>query len=90
MSTTASHPRPHPRGSLDPRDTARALLQTEIERLPPEEREVVERFVARRTASVGCAVNTGSTHSRGRVACSSAKVTPSSRRSRNTASNPPG
>ena len=48
MSTTASHPRPHPRGSLDPRDTARALLQTEIERLPPEEREVVERFVARR------------------------------------------
>ena len=48
MSTTAAHPHPHPRRSLDPRDTARALLQTEIERLPPEEREVVERFVARR------------------------------------------
>ena len=50
MSTTTTHPHPHPhpRRSLDPRDTARALLQTEIERLPPEEREVVERFVARR------------------------------------------
>ena len=46
MSTTVAHP--HARRPLDPRDTARVLLQTEIEKLPPDEREVVERFVARR------------------------------------------
>ena len=46
MSTTVAHPHAH--RPLDPRDTARVLLQTEIEKLPPDEREVVERFVARR------------------------------------------
>ena len=46
MSTTAAHP--HARRPLDRRDTARVLLQTEIDKLPPDEREVVERFVARR------------------------------------------
>ena len=46
MSTTAAHP--HARRPLDRRDTARLLLQAEIEKLPPDEREVVERFIARR------------------------------------------
>ena len=46
MSTTAAHP--HARRPLDRRDTARLLLQSEIEKLPPDEREVVERFIARR------------------------------------------
>ena len=33
---------------VDRRETARQLLQKELEQLPPEEREVVERFISRR------------------------------------------
>ncbi|NYF22588.1 putative membrane protein [Xanthomonas sp. JAI131] len=37
-----------PRGRIDRRQTARQLLQTELEKLPDAEREVVERFIAKR------------------------------------------
>ncbi|WP_022974623.1 DUF1003 domain-containing protein, partial [Xanthomonas maliensis] len=37
-----------PRGRIDRRKTAQQLLQTELESLPQAEREVVERFIARR------------------------------------------
>ena len=40
-------PRTHP----DRRDTARRLLQSEVEKLPADEREIVERFIARRSVS---------------------------------------
>lgn len=36
---------------IDPRQTARKLLQTELEQLPADEREVIERFIARRSVS---------------------------------------
>lgn len=36
---------------IDPRQTARKLLQTELEGLPADEREVIERFIARRSVS---------------------------------------
>lgn len=39
---------PSPRGRIDRRQTARQLLQTEMEKLPDAEREVVERFIAKR------------------------------------------
>ncbi|MGV8960598.1 MAG: DUF1003 domain-containing protein [Stenotrophomonas sp.] len=46
---------PSPRSSrsarVDRRDTARLLLQKELEQLPPEERLVVERFISRRKIS---------------------------------------
>ena len=42
-----STPRPH----LDRRETARRLLQSEVEKLPAEEREIVERFIANRRVS---------------------------------------
>lgn len=35
-------------GQVSRRETARQLLQVELEKLPPEEREIVERFVKRR------------------------------------------
>jgi uncharacterized membrane protein len=37
-----------PRGRIDRRQTARQLLQTELEKLPDAERDVVERFIAKR------------------------------------------
>ncbi|OAX57826.1 DUF1003 domain-containing protein [Xanthomonas graminis] len=37
-----------PHGRIDRRQTARQLLQTELEKLPDAEREVVERFIAKR------------------------------------------
>ncbi len=37
-----------PRGRIDRRQTARQLLQTELEKLPDAERQVVERFIAKR------------------------------------------
>ena len=37
-----------PSGRIDRRQTARQLLRTELEKLPDAEREVVERFIARR------------------------------------------
>ncbi|MFC7519230.1 DUF1003 domain-containing protein [Xanthomonas populi] len=37
-----------PRGRIDRRQTARQLLQTELEKLPDAERAVVERFIAKR------------------------------------------
>jgi len=43
MATPSSHA-----GHVDRRETARRLLQRELEQLPPEERLVVERFIARR------------------------------------------
>ena len=36
---------------IDPRQTARKLLQTELDSLPADEREVIERFIARRSVS---------------------------------------
>lgn len=36
---------------IDPRQTARKLLQSELEQLPADEREVIERFIARRSVS---------------------------------------
>lgn len=40
-----------PFARIDPRQTARKLLQTELEGLPADEREVIERFIARRSVS---------------------------------------
>ncbi|MFC6838539.1 DUF1003 domain-containing protein [Xanthomonas theicola] len=37
-----------PRGRIDRRQTARHLLQTDLEKLPDAERQVVERFIAKR------------------------------------------
>lgn len=42
-----STPKPH----LDRRETARRLLQSEMEKLPADEREIVERFIANRRVS---------------------------------------
>ncbi|WP_052689257.1 DUF1003 domain-containing protein [Xanthomonas albilineans] len=47
MSAHADPPSPL-RGRIDRRQTARQLLQTELEKLPAAEREVVERFIAKR------------------------------------------
>ena len=44
MSTA---PRKHP----DRRETARRLLQSEVEKLPEDERKIVERFIARHSVS---------------------------------------
>lgn len=41
----------HSRSSADRRETARRLLQSEVEKLPVEEREIVERFIANRRVS---------------------------------------
>jgi uncharacterized membrane protein len=38
----------HPRGRIDRRQTARQLLQVELDKLPDAERDVVERFIAKR------------------------------------------
>ncbi|MCC4596238.1 DUF1003 domain-containing protein [Xanthomonas campestris pv. phormiicola] len=46
MNTHAGTTSPH--GRIDRRQTARQLLQTELEKLPDAEREVVERFIAKR------------------------------------------
>jgi len=46
MNTQAGTAPPH--GRIDRRQTARQLLQTELEKLPDAEREVVERFIAKR------------------------------------------
>ena len=46
MTTTPSHGKPH--SHVDRRETARQLMQAEIDKLPPDERVVVERFIARR------------------------------------------
>ncbi len=40
-----------PFARIDPRQTARKLLQTELDGLPADEREVIERFIARRSVS---------------------------------------
>ena len=41
----------HSRSSADRRETARRLLQSEVEKLPVDEREIVERFIANRRVS---------------------------------------
>ncbi|MEO8365905.1 MAG: DUF1003 domain-containing protein [Pseudoxanthomonas sp.] len=41
----------HSRPGADRRETARRLLQSEVEKLPIEEREIVERFIANRRVS---------------------------------------
>ncbi len=46
MNTHAGSTPPH--GRIDRRQTARQLLQTELEKLPDAERAVVERFIAKR------------------------------------------
>ena len=48
--------KPHPGRSfsaarVDPRQTAHKLLRAEIEKLPADERAVIERFIARRSVS---------------------------------------
>ncbi|HUD43865.1 MAG TPA: DUF1003 domain-containing protein [Dokdonella sp.] len=40
-----------PFARIDPRQTARKLLQTELDGLPADERAVIERFIARRSVS---------------------------------------
>lgn len=46
MASNADHTSRSAR--VDRRDTARKLLQKELDQLPPEERSVVERFISRR------------------------------------------
>ncbi|KRG42508.1 cyclic nucleotide-binding protein [Stenotrophomonas pictorum JCM 9942] len=46
MATSAAHSSHAAR--VDRRETARQLLQKELDQLPPEERNVVERFISRR------------------------------------------
>ncbi|MEO6102301.1 MAG: DUF1003 domain-containing protein [Pseudoxanthomonas sp.] len=41
----------HSKSSIDRRETARRLLQSEVEKLPAEERQIVERFIADRQVS---------------------------------------
>lgn len=40
-----------PRPWVDRRVTARLLMATELEKLPPDEREIVERFIGRKHMS---------------------------------------
>ena len=64
-----------PRHSRDRRETARQLLQKELEALPPEEREVVERFIASRQVARNIVRESRQTRSLGeRVADRVAKV----------------
>jgi uncharacterized membrane protein len=46
MATSSTHSSQAAR--VDRRETARQLLQKELDQLPPEERSVVERFISRR------------------------------------------
>ncbi len=48
MNTPAAPHHPASKDRVDRRETARQLLQTELEKLPATEREVVERFIAGR------------------------------------------
>jgi uncharacterized membrane protein len=41
----------HSKSSADRRETARRLLQSEVDKLPIDEREIVERFIANRRVS---------------------------------------
>lgn len=41
----------HTKHRVERRETARRLLQSELEKLPPDEREIVERFIANRRVS---------------------------------------
>ncbi|ANB16756.1 DUF1003 domain-containing protein [Dokdonella koreensis] len=50
MSTSHSD-KPSAAPRIDPRETARKLLQTELDGLPADERAVIERFIARRSVS---------------------------------------
>lgn len=49
MNSRPATARPHPPGNrVDRREVARQLLQQELEKLPVDERAVVERFIAKR------------------------------------------
>ncbi len=50
MTTSHAHG-PSKASKVDRRQTAFKLLRTEVEKLPPEERAVIERFIARRSVS---------------------------------------
>lgn len=63
MSNPASHSS-HSR-RVDRRETARQLLQKELEQLPPEERSVVERFISKRKVARNVAQDFRKTRSLG-------------------------